>query len=288
MPKQRISREKIEQLRDRIYRRNYILQVKTMDQALDFINEVGFCFAFSAKNSELPCLWHAACGERSPVMPKHTHHDPYISLVWRAKDELPAKQSVYYGKVIKKRPAFISLAYFPYFYAQFGSRQNTDAYLVDFMRGELSSPARKIMDALQENSPLITRDLKLASGMSRPDQRYIFDQAMAELQMKMYILKIAEFYEPFTFLWELVPNRFPAEIAQAQKISPETARLKILKKYFHNVLIGTALQIQRLFGWSKPVVDGLLAQLLDQKFITDTNEIEGERGKWFGLPTLNF
>ncbi|MCI0515882.1 hypothetical protein L0128_21930, partial [candidate division KSB1 bacterium] len=99
MSQRKYTPEEIELIRDRKFRRNKYLQVHSIDESLDFINDTGFCFAFSAKNSELPCLWHAACGQREPVMPEHTHHDPYVSLVWTAKDDLPARKAVYYGKV---------------------------------------------------------------------------------------------------------------------------------------------------------------------------------------------
>jgi len=278
-----LSPEEIEQLRDRRYRRNKYLQVRSIDVALEFINDVGFCFAFSAKNSELPCLWHAACGKRDPVMPEHTHHDPYISLVWETKDVLPAQQKVYYGKVLKKRPTFISLEYFPYFYALIAGNRPLEGYLSEYMRGELSLEAKKIMDALTEHSPQITRDLKLSSGMSHPKQRYAFDQAMAELQMKMYLLKIAEFYDPFTFLWDLVPNRFPAEVQQSNQLSLDAARFKILQQYFKNVIVANLQHIQRLFGWSKEQIESALEALQQKDIITNAVEIAGEKGRWFAL-----
>ncbi len=286
MSQRKYTPEAIELIRDRKFRRNKYLQVHSIDESLDFINETGFCFAFSAKNSELPCLWHAACGQREPVMPEHTHHDPYVSLVWTAKDDLPARKAVYYGKVLKKRPTFISLKYLPYFYALSEANQGPDAYLVQFMRGELSLAAKKIMDSLSEHSPQITRDLKITSGHSNPDQRYTFDQAMAELQMKMYVVKIAEFYEPFTFLWELVPNRYPEEIEKAKIISPAQARFEILAQYFQNVIVSSEILIQRLFTWQREDIKFALDDLEKQGIIQKGIEIEGERGNWVGTKSF--
>lgn len=283
MSQQKYTLEEIELIRDRKFRRNKYLQVHSLDESLDFINDVGFCFAFSSKNSELPCLWHAACGQRNPIMPEHTHHDPYVSLVWTAKDELPARKMVYYGKVLKKRPAFISLKYLPYFYALSEANQGPDAFLVQFMRGELSLAAKKIMDSLSEHSPQITRDLKITSGHSNPAQRYAFDQAMAELQMKMYVVKIAEFYDPFTFLWELVPNRYPDEIDKAKTLLPAQARYEILTQYFQNVIVSSEIFIQRLFGWQREEIKLALNELENRGIIRTGIEIEGERGNWFGL-----
>lgn len=181
--------EQIESLRDYIYRRTPQRQVRTVEEALEFINEVGFCFAFAARNSELPCLWHATCGERNPQWPEHTHHDPYVSLVWVAKDALAAERKIYYGKALKRRPSMISLEYFPCFYAVSGRNEKPDDYLALYMRGELSPQAKHIMDALSESSPQTTAELKMSSGLSHPRKRYAFDRAMAELQMNLYVVK---------------------------------------------------------------------------------------------------
>ena len=278
----RLTSEEIEYLRDRRYRRTRLLRVKTIEEALEFVNDVGFCFAFSARNSELPCLWHAACGERNPVMPQHTHHDPYIGLVWQAKDVLSAQRQIYYGKALKKRPTMISLHYFPYFYKLSGKSGDPEQYAAEYMRGDLSVAARRIMDALTEQTPQITRDLKLASGYSSPQKRYEFDQGIAELQMKMYMVKIAEFYDPFTFLWDLVPNQFPEAIQLASQISEDDARREILKKYFENVFVANTSQIIRLFAWPKQVTEEILALLRDEGFLMDVKIVD-RSGEWLGL-----
>ncbi len=276
----------IESLRDQRYRRTPALQVKSIPAALDFINDVGFCFAFSPGNAELPCLWHAACGTRQPVMPEHTHHDPYISLVWEAKDVLPAQQQVYYGKIFKKRPGFIALEYFPYFYRLIANERSDDSYLQQYFDGELAASAKRILEALYENSPQVTHDLKSASGMSHPRQRYQFDQAMTELQMKMYILKIAEFYEPFTFLWELVPRRFPQVVSQAGSISPEVARRVVLQQYLENVIAVTTKQIQQLFAWPPAQVEECLEMLIAGSQLTPPTRLADKAGEWYILNSL--
>lgn len=277
----------IESLRDTRFRRTKALQVRNEDQALDFVDDVGFCFAFTAKNSELPCLWHAAAGERKPVYPEHTHSDPYVGLVWRAKDVLVAKRQIYYGKALKRRPTMISLEYFPFFYTLLERSDSEDTYLAEYMRGELSPTAKRIMDALLERSPQITAELKLASGFAHPKKRYEFDRGMAELQMKMHVVKIAEIYDPFTFVWELVPKHFEKEIKQSRSYSLSQAGRVILNKYFENLIISNATLIQRLFGWEKGIVTELLRQLVEIYMLRDDIEIEGERGRWFGIQDLS-
>jgi hypothetical protein len=275
----------IENLRDRTFRRQKKLQVRTMAQALAFVKQTGFCFAFTARHSELPCLWHAACGERKPEYPEHTHSDPYIGLVWEAKDDLVAKRSIYYGKAIKQRPSMISLEFFPCFYRLFDRVDSSDYFYKDYMAGQLSPAAKRIMEALTERSPQVTAELKLCSGYGLPERRAEFDRGMAELQMKMYVVKIAEFYDPFTFLWELVSVRFSDEIAVSRGLSLSQARQRILEQYFRTLWVADPAAVQRLFGWPRPVVDDELASLISGGVIKPVT-IKNEKRCHLGIFSL--
>ncbi len=262
-----LTPEQIETYRDHTYCRTPRRQVRDIPGALRFVNEVGFCFAFTARRSELPCLWHAACGERHPAYPEHTHSDPFIGLVWKAKDDLPAQRAIYYGKAIKQRPSMIALAFLPAFYTLIARDRAEDRYIAEYMAGELSPAARQIMDALTERSPLVTSELKLVSGYGNPRRRADFDRGMAELQMRMHVCKIAEFYDPFTFLWELFRVRYAEEVEKARILTPQQARDLILRHYFEIVGAASAAEIQRLFGWHSGDIEEAIAQLDAQGII---------------------
>jgi hypothetical protein len=256
-----LTREQIESYRDRTYCRTRALQVRSIPAALKFVNRVGFCFAFTAQRSELPCLWHAACGERQPVYPEHTHSDPYIGLVWEAKDVLPAQRKIYYGKALKNRPSMISLTYLPFFYRLVAGQAGPDRYLRDYMRGVLSPAAKRIMEALLDRSPQVTSELKLSSGYAHPRKRTEFDRAMAELQMSLQVCKIAEFYDPFSFLWDLVSLRYLEQIDAARGVTDGEARRRILEKYFEIVGVSEQAAIVRLFQWEPGATTGTLQEM---------------------------
>lgn len=276
----------IEVLRDKTFFRTPSLQVKTINEANTFVNNVGFCFAFKANRSECPCLWHAAAGQRNPIYPIHTHSDPFIGLVWQAKDILAAEKKIYYGKALKKRPTMISLDFFPDFYFLQKIQNSVLNYMAEYQRGTLSHESKRIMDALSDHSPQITADLKIASQLSHPDKRSVFDKAIAELQQKMYIVKIAEFYDPFTFLWELVENRFAEEIAVSAKLNQSSACKKILKKYFELLWISDIKTIKRLFGWQEYTIQSVIETLVNENFISDSIVIKQEKKLFLGLSSL--
>jgi hypothetical protein len=275
--------EEIERWRDRVHRRVPRLAVRSKEQALKFINSVGFCFAFKSEHSELPCLWHAACGIREPVLPRHTHHDPYLSFVWEMKDTLPAEKSIYYGKLLKGRPTMLSLKYLPYFYVLAERTGARDEYIQEFRRQRLSPDAKEIMEALLDSWPQVTKGLKLATGMHAKGDRGAFDKAIAELQTKMFVVKVAEQYEPFTFVWAPLARVFPSEVRRARRISLEEARAKVLEQYFANQLVGTVTSIQRLFRWSKKEIFQSLGALLNAGAIRTDVQIEGKDHRYYIL-----
>jgi len=281
--KLRYTREQVERWRDRVHRKTPRLAVATARQALAFINEVGFCFAFKADHSELPCLWHAVAGTRQPIMPEHTHHDPSISFVWELKEKLPAERKVYYGRLLKHRPTMVSLAYLPHFYVLSGRTGLKDEHMRDFGRGKISTVGRDIMDALAENSPQPTKGLKLATGLDRKSDRPEFDKAITELQEKMYLAKVAEEHTPFSFVWAPMRKCYPDQVRHARRVAADAARVAILRRYFHNQLLASVPSIHHLFRWQKQDVYRALGTLVREGIISPNASIADEPGRYYCL-----
>lgn len=273
--------EEIERYRDRTHRRTPRRAVRTKAAALRFVEEVGFCFAFTSEHSELPCLWTAVCGERAPVFPEHTHHDPAISFVWAMKDSLPAEGKIYYGKLLRSRPTMVSLEYLPAFFVLSGRRGGKEEYLEDVTRGKMSPVARDILEALYDSSPQSTRGLKIATGHLSKTRRVQFDRAMAELQTRMYIVKVAEEYEPFGFVWAPLERAFPSVGRRIRTLSPEAARVKILTKYFEVQFTVTVDSIARLFRWDKQSIYAALGVLTSKGFISNGIRVRGSQRKYY-------
>jgi hypothetical protein len=278
-----LTRDYIERWRDRVHRRRPEFSIASKRQAVKFVTDVGFCFAFKSEHSELPCLWHAAVGARNPVLPEHTHHDPYISFVWEMKEVLPAERKAYYGKLLKRRPTMVSLEFLPFFYVLSGRTGSRDEYVREFEKGRLSRLAKEIMDALHDDWPQSTKGLKLATGMSGKRDRAGFDKAMAELQEGMYVAKIREDHDPFSFVWAPLTRCFPKEIRKARRVSAEEAREVILEQYFGNQLVGTVLSIQRLFRWNRQDIFRSLGRLVQRGIISPGITVLHEPGRYYCL-----
>lgn len=281
--KQILTLEQVERWRDKVHRRRPSLAVSSKKQALNFVNSVGFCFAFKAEHSELPCLWHATAGQRQPTVPAHTHIDPAISFVWEMKEVLPAERRLYYGRLLKHRPTMVSLEYLPYFYALSGRSGQKREYTREFTQGKLTRAAKEVMDALMDSPPQNTKGLKLATGLESRARRVEFDKALSELQEKMFVVKIAEEHGPFSFVWAPMTQVFPEEIRKARRISTDEARERILDRYFRNQYVASVAAIHRLFRWNKQEIFRALGQLMRKGIVGGNVRLDALPGNFYCL-----
>ena len=276
-----VTRRHLEALRDRTFRRLPHLRVRGEKSALRFIQQVGFCFTFSTFGYDLPCLWVAVSGRRSPRWPKHTHHDPEILLTWDLKDTLPAKRLVYYGRLLKGRPTLISLDLLPAFVALIRGGRRSGDYLVDYREGRLSRTALRIMDALMEESPQDTPGLRRRTGYEASERTREFERAMTELQRKLWVVKVEEIYEPFfSYRWDLLDNWLPDQVKAGGGMSSHEAIFTIVTQYWKTVLYSQEGMIARLLDLPVAAVEAVLEDLEGKGALVRRQRIRGLPGTW--------
>jgi type 1 glutamine amidotransferase len=234
--------DRLEAHRDHHFRRMRSRRITNEKAALSFINEVGFCAAFTA-GLGVPCLREAIVGQREPVLPEHIQHDHAIGMTWRLKDDFAARRAAYYGKAIGGRPGFIARDLLGAFLRL---RVAPGGYRKLYVRGMLSQCAKLVMDALTKRGAAETRALKLTSGYSQPKHRAAFDRAMKELQEKFLALKVEERYEPFTYVWDTMEHRWADAIREARALAPREAAYRIVRRYFEIAAYANEKTIARL------------------------------------------
>ena len=272
---------RLESHRDFHFRRIPSRRIGGEKTALRFVDDVGFCTAFTP-GLGLPCLREAIAGQREPALPEHIQHDYAIVTTWRLKDVLPAKKSVYYGKALGGRPSFIALQLLPAFLRL---RLERGGYRVMYERGELTHCAKLVMDALSRRGPSETRALKLASGHAGAGKRAKFDRAMKELQEKFLALKIEERYEPFTYVWDTLKHRWGEAIREARSLSPEEAAYRIVRRYLEISAFGQERAISRLLGIAPQSVERAVRRLAREKCLVRTR-LSGFSGEYCALSAL--
>jgi hypothetical protein len=255
--------ELLEAHRDHTFRRLLSRRVTGEQGALGFIEETGFCAAFTA-GLGVPCLREAIEGRREPKLPEHIQHDRAIMMTWNLKDALPARKVVYYGKVIAGRPSFIALELLPAFLRL---RVTPGGYRKLYESGKLSHCAKLVMDVLTTRGAAETKALKLSSGYAQPNKRADFDRAMKELQENFLALKVEERYDPFTYVWDTVDNRWGDAIREARSLSPGEAAYRIVRRYFEIAAYGNDRAIARILGIDTALIERALRKLERQRII---------------------
>jgi hypothetical protein len=271
--------ERLEQLRDRTFRRLPSLRVQGTLRALRFINEVGLASLFATRGINMPCLWQAVCGRREPQFPHHSHYDPEVGLAWDLKDRLPTEGKVFYAKLIRGKPTFVAWDVFPDVYRLFGPRHN---FLRQYRDGLLSPTAKAILDALHQKRPQDTLALKLATNLARPRQRRMFDAAMGELQQKLYIAMREVRYDPFTYVWDLIEARFPERVTVARRRRPREAARTLAHRYLQAVIYASAQQLLSVLG-DRSLLQDTIVDLARHGIIRVDVPIPGLPGKWLVL-----
>jgi hypothetical protein len=278
----KITKESIEAARADRYRQRPHLRIETEVEALSFLDQVGLCLLFSAKNVELPSLWGALCGDNRPVPRNHDSHE--LSLAWQWKDTLPVQGKVLYGKFLRKRPVFISLDLAPHFYAlspNYGDPA-TD-YMDEYRDGRLSVEAKDVYRVLLDQGALPTSRLRLEAGLPGKGNATRFDRALTELQMDFRIAKVAVSDANrwgYCYVYDLLPRHFGQVVEAAQKISGRQAREAILLRYLHTVVATTTGYVSRLLGWTQTDVERLVDGLAAEGRLHSGVQIDGLQGQY--------
>lgn len=265
-------REDIERWRDKSHRRTAALAVRNERQALSFINSVGFCLAAKADGLELPNLWDAVTSAQFKAIRFNNEDTPkrsyYLSYAWEIQGILPNHNSVFYGKIFKRRPSLVSKEFFPYFYALTERTGAKDEHKTEHAHGRLSSTAKNIMDVLMKNEPMTAKELRFAISGRGKKSVADFERAIEELQRKMFVARIVGTRNSFGAEWSPIIKCFAAEVRRSRKISTELARFRLLERYFENQLVSTINTIHDVFGWQRQIIYHTIGQLVHAGRIT--------------------
>src|SRR5258708_5137063 len=196
-------------------------RVYTPSEAVRFIDHVGFCVLFPAKNIPLPSLYYFVA-KRHP-----TGWDKYAQLIWKWKDELPKNRRAFYAKYFKRRGTFLSLKLLPHFLAMHGTAVESDEAEAFYKTGRISHDALELWQALGKHGTLATLELPHACKMETQAGNKRFKKAMLELQGLLIVTHSGA--EQETDAWasnrfDLVARGFRKEVAEARKISADEAR----------------------------------------------------------------
>jgi len=220
--------------------------VRTADALVRMVDDLGFCFAFTGESAY-------------PVPAAFDHLDTRSDgrkweWMWGWKDELAANKRLYYGKLLVKKPTFVSMKMLPIFYATFGRAGDADDHLEDVRAGRLSEIARRIIEFLAVNGETQTKRMRSALGITSQEGRADYSKAIEELQRLMYVARVravGEGREDYNYTYDLFVHRYPETVHAAERASSADAMSALLAHLLGLSGGVTERQVTKLFDWSE-------------------------------------
>lgn len=155
--------------------RNDPQALHTVDEAIEYINEMGFLPFFQNEIKGFSLEEHTISEDwwgENPII------DPWE---WRA--EIARRGKIAYGKFFNNKAGFISMEWLPYFI-----NMRRDGYDFDALWDDEKATLRqkKIMDVFETGDEFFTNELKQLAGFGKGGEKG-FDGTVSGLQMQMYL-----------------------------------------------------------------------------------------------------
>lgn len=129
----------------------------------------------------IPFSWNEETLEETPVK-WHTGNPDTDPWEWRMR-VLNERDDIAYAKIYFKKSGYLTREWAPYFIA---ARQNDMTFEEAFLSGTISQLAKKLYDIIAAHDRMPLHTLKTLAQIGKEDKTK-FENAMTELQMKLYI-----------------------------------------------------------------------------------------------------
>jgi hypothetical protein len=219
-------------------------RVRNATQLVAMVDAVGFCFAFTGQASyPVPaCFDHLSTNDQSKKW----------EWMWPWKDELAEAKKLYYGKLLVKKPTFVSMKMLPVFYATFGRAGEADDHLDDVRAGRISDLARRVIDYVQHHGETQKKRMRADLGIESKEGRGDLERAIEELQRLMYVARVkavGERSDDYNYTYDLFVRRYPETVKAAERLGSSEAAVVLLRRLLALAGGVTPKQVQRLFDW---------------------------------------
>lgn len=282
-----IPKELIQEYRDRTFRYRSDLRLKSIEDAISFVNERKFTYFWPIQNALLPSLWSAAAGDR----PVADEHDDPGHVTWGWKDSMLGKNVWYYGKILRKRATMISLDALPYFYAlseNYGTPE--EDYLTLYQQGRLTLESKLVFEVLVKEGPMDTIALRKATHLTSRESDSRFNRALTDLQANFQILPVQIVDAGrwhYAMAYDLTTRQFPDLIDRTRYINDRDARAHLAHWYFLSVGTCQKRDLIRLFGWEQSAAAKAIEYLIKEGKLCEV-EVEGSAAGMIAVSELVF
>ena len=210
--------------------------VLTLEEARDFLENVGFCLLFPMRSLPLVPTLIGACAGSDADLPdaKHAFADARTGPATELLARLVREKSAYEINFNPETPMVAAASMFPYFYA-----------LKNAQGARISPLAAKVFETIEKHGPLTTG--RLQELISRELTVAALERALGELWSILKITRV-DVREGAGATWELLYRWEPKAIKKGLEIAVPEALSALLGKYLESAVAVSQEDIEQLFS----------------------------------------
>jgi hypothetical protein len=221
--------------------------VRTLDDARNFIESVGFCLMLPLPSPILVPTFIGAWSGSDEKLPtqRQAFTDPRTKDATDLMVRTLRDKSAYEANLFDENNAFLlSAAVFPYFYALVGERNPRQAPKPG-PRSPYSQLACDAYQIIHRKGPISKVKLldDLGKGISVP----AIDRSLAELWSKLRITRV-DYHEREGASWDVLQRWAPDVVAEGVNCSLNAALSALLSKYLDCVIATDGQELESFFG----------------------------------------
>lgn len=257
-----MTEQELQELRDAKWRTKG-RPIRTVDDAHEFIESVGFCLMYPLRPPVLVPTFIGAWAGSHEDLPtwQHAYADP------RAKDAMEIAVRTLRQKYAFEAPLFgetdflVSASVFPYFYGLVGDR-NPRAAIKTTSRSEYSPLAAHVFQAIQKDGPITKSCMREMLGGELSEAA--LDRALTELSLKLRITRV-DYRPEYGAYWDVMLRWCPDEVREGINMSIAEALTALVSKYLECVVAAEQHEVEEFFstfigrGRVREAINALLA-----------------------------
>ncbi len=220
---------------------------RTLEQARDFVVDVGFCVMYPARTLQaVPSFMGAFAGSGDNLPDsKHAFADPRTPEATELMIRLLRERSAYEMNLFPGTDLVVSASLFPYFHSLMADPNPKAAPRVRTQGARISPLAVDVFSAIQKNGP-VSKD-GLRQLVSRELSDAALDRSLGELWSILKIVRV-NYREGEGTLWDVLYRWSPGLVKEALDISEPEAISALLSKFLENAGAATHDEIEAFFS----------------------------------------
>jgi len=221
--------------------------IRTLEQARDFISDVGFCLMYPERTLNMVPSFIGAYAGSADGLPdaKHAFADPRSQEAIDLMVRLLRERSAYEINLFPGTDVIVSAPLFPYFYSLVADPNPRAAPRVRAQGARVSPLAVDLFNAIQKNGP-VSKD-GLRQLVSRESSDAALDRALGELWSILKIVRV-NYRQGEGMLWDVLYRWSPAVVKEALDISEPEAISALLSKFLETTGAASQDEIEALLS----------------------------------------